>query len=263
MAKPHRVLITGCSTGIGRALAETLTARGHKVVATARSVETLKDLKAAAALSLDVTSEDSVARVVKEAGDIDVLVNNAGIGLWGPVEAASGAQVEKLFETNVFGPLRMQRAFLPQMRARRSGQIIQVSSAAGRVSGPLVGLYAASKHALEAMSEALRVEAAAFGVKVSIVEIGAVASAFPQNRESAALAGYEEVVDKFTKRLMSQRTAPTSSEDVAESIADIIEDGARDLRYEATADAVRIIAARRAQPDAEWESGLLASLAAQ
>src|SRR4030095_16788026 len=127
-----RVVITGCSSGIGRALASLLTGRGYEVIATARKLEALAGLDVAQRLALDVTSDASVAIAVAAAGRIDVLVNNAGVGLWGPVEAVGIEQAKALFETNVFGPMRVQNAVLPQMRARHDGIIIQVSSVAGR-----------------------------------------------------------------------------------------------------------------------------------
>ena len=257
MSQPRRVLITGCSSGIGRALAQTLSERGLHVIATARNPAALEPLDAAQKLALDVTSKDSVAAAVATAGDIDVLVNNAGIGLWGPLEGASLDQVHRLFDTNVYGPLRMLRAVLPRMRQRRSGTIIQISSVAGRVSGPLVGIYAASKQALEACSEALRIELAPFNIGVAIVEIGAVESAFPKNRESAGLSGYDEVTERFTRRLMAARTAPATSDEVARAIADIVQAETVKLRYMATADAERLIAERHAQSDEQWERALL------
>lgn len=254
-----RTLITGCSTGIGRALALELTRRGHEVIATARRLEALSDLPVAHRLALDVTSEASISAAVAAAGHIDVLVNNAGVGIWGPVEATSLEDVQRVFDTNVYGPLRMMRAVLPQMRMRGSGAVLQVSSAAGRFTGPLVGIYAASKHALEAYSEAMRIELASFGVRMTIVEPGAVESAFPQNRTSAASGAYEEVVQHFTRRLMANRTAATSSELVAARIAAILEEPTPRLRYAVTADAELFIDARRKQSDEEWERQQLAN----
>ena len=158
-----RALITGCSSGFGRATAIELKARGHEVVATARRPETLDDLDVDARLALDVTDDASVAAAVAAAGQVDALVNNAGINVAGPVEKVPVDEVRRLFETNVFGALRMTQAVLPQMRARRGGTIVNVSSINGRVAQPLAGFYAATKFALEAMSEALHFEAGHFG----------------------------------------------------------------------------------------------------
>jgi len=258
--KLQRVLITGCSTGIGRALAADLSKRGHQVIATARNPASLADLNVAQRLALDVTSDTSVADLVRQIGAVDVLVNNAGVGLWGPLEAITVDQLRHAFDTNVIGVHRVTRAFLPLMRRQRRGHIVQISSAAGRQVSPLVGGYAASKHALEAMSEALRVELAPFGIKVSIVELGAVDSAFGTNRTVVEDADYAPIITHFRNRIMASRANPTSSEDVASAVADIIESNAPRLRYEATADATTIIARRKSLTDEDWEAGLLNGL---
>ena len=167
-----RILITGCSTGIGRAAAVELTKRGHDVVATARRPETLADLDVAQTLALDVDDDASVAAAVGAAGTIDVLVNNAGFGVIGPVERLPIAEGKRIFETNFFGALRMIQAVLPAMRERGSGTIVNVTSLAGRVAPPLDGIYSATKFALEGLSEALHYEVGHFGVRVRIVEPG-------------------------------------------------------------------------------------------
>ena len=138
-----RVLITGCSTGIGRATAVELTKRGHEVVATARRPETLADLDVADRLALDVDDDASVASLRDAAGQVDVLVNNAGFEVSGPIEKVPLDEVRRMFETNVFGALRMIQAFLPAMRERGSGTIVNVSSVAGRAAAPLGALYSA------------------------------------------------------------------------------------------------------------------------
>ena len=176
-----RVLITGCSTGIGRATAVELTARGHEVVATARRPESLDGLEVAERLALDVDDAASVQAAVAAAGTVDVLVNNAGWESAGPVEKADLDEVRAMFETNLLGAARMVQAVLPAMRERGSGTIVNVSSVAGVVAGPLNGFYAASKHALEAMSESLHYEVGHFGVRVVIIEPGAFATAFGDN----------------------------------------------------------------------------------
>jgi NAD(P)-dependent dehydrogenase (short-subunit alcohol dehydrogenase family) len=178
-------LITGTSTGIGYATALHLARCGHTVHATMRSPEragaALLDAAAKEGLTvsvsrLDVTDdasvEQSVAAALRESGRIDVLVNNAGIGDLGALETTSDETVYRMFETNVFGPLRTVRAVLPGMRERGSGTIVNVSSVAGRIVGAVNGLYAASKHALEAMSEALAIEVFAHGIRVAVVEPG-------------------------------------------------------------------------------------------
>jgi NAD(P)-dependent dehydrogenase (short-subunit alcohol dehydrogenase family) len=174
-------LITGCSKGLGRTLAETVIQNGYRVVVTARDAETLLPLIELApervqALALDVNNEvqvrDAITRTVARFGRLDVLVNNAGYGLAGAVEEVSDVEARAQMETNVFGVLKLTRAALPQMRAQKSGHFLNISSVAGFVSTPGLGLYNASKYALEGFSEALAMEAAHLGIKVTLVEPG-------------------------------------------------------------------------------------------
>jgi NAD(P)-dependent dehydrogenase (short-subunit alcohol dehydrogenase family) len=178
------ILITGCSTGIGRVTALHLLGRGCTVYATARRPETLDELAAAGAttLALDVTDEGSMRCAVQTVeaahGAVAVLVNNAGYGEFGPIEEVAMARVRSQFETNVFGLVRLTQLVLPAMRTARAGRIVNISSVAGRLSFPTGGLYSASKHAVEALSDALRVEVARFGIHVSLIEPGHHRSAF-------------------------------------------------------------------------------------
>ncbi len=182
MPHPSRVwLISGCSTGFGRALAQAALERGDRVVATARRRAALAELAAAfgervLTLELDVTRADQVRAVVEEArrrfGRIDVLVNNAGYGMQGSLEDVSDRDTRALFETNVFGVLSLTRAALPLMRAQRSGHIVNMSSVGGRTSAPLIGLYSATKFAIEGLSVALAGELAPHGIRVTVIEPG-------------------------------------------------------------------------------------------
>ena len=174
-------LITGASTGFGREMAEQLLAGGAKVVATARRPEQLQTLAArypetSLVVALDVTEDASVKAAVDAAlsrfGGVDVLVNNAGYGLAGAVEEVTEAEFMPMFETNVFGLVRVTQALLPQFRERRSGHIVNLSSIGGLVGLPGWGFYNSSKFAVEGLSEALAVELAPLGVKVMIVEPG-------------------------------------------------------------------------------------------
>jgi NAD(P)-dependent dehydrogenase (short-subunit alcohol dehydrogenase family) len=190
------VLITGCSSGIGAATARRLNQAGHIVYASARRPETLAELAAAGCrtLPLDVTDEDSmvaaVGRVEQEQGRLDVLVNNAGYGLYGPIEQLSQADLRRQFETNVFGLVRLCQLVLPGMRARRSGRIVNVSSMGGRTTLPGGGAYHASKHAVEALSDALRIEVGRFGIDVVLVEPGVVRTPWSERAlSSQAVAG--------------------------------------------------------------------------
>jgi len=136
-----RVLVTGCSTGIGRATCEELAGRGHSVVATARRPETLAALDVADRLALDVDSDASVAAALEAAGELDALVNNAGFGIGGPVEKVPLGEARRMFETNVFGAARMMQAVLPAWRERGRGTIVNVTSVSGVVAAPLSGFY--------------------------------------------------------------------------------------------------------------------------
>ncbi|RPI30093.1 MAG: SDR family oxidoreductase [Chloroflexota bacterium] len=184
------VLITGCSTGIGRDLARQLTRSGYTVVATARKVETLNNLPAALKLPLDVTRPEMVRLavdcVIQRFGRIDVLVNNAGYTLFGAVEELSDEQVHQMFETNVFGVLSLIRAVVPHMRRQGSGRIINVSSIVGKLATPVNGVYSSTKFALEALSDALRLELAPFGIQVVVVEPGGIKTSFAGTAQAKA-----------------------------------------------------------------------------
>src|SRR5215469_15141526 len=174
------VLITGCSSGIGRAAAISLHEAGFRVYATARNAETLTGLaqRGIRTLALDVTDEASMTEAVTategDAGAIGVLINNAGYGLYGPVEQQPMAEIRRQFETNVFGLIRLTQLVLPSMRRHRRGRILNVSSMGGRATLPGGAFYHASKYAVEAISDALRMEVAQFGIDVVLIEPGPV-----------------------------------------------------------------------------------------
>ena len=255
-----RILITGCSTGIGRSLAVELARRGHEVIATARDPGCLADIDAVERLALDVTNDASVNNVAAAAGEIDVLINNAGITIWSSVESPEQEDVRRLFETNVFGMLRMLRVFLPSMRARGRGDIVQISSAVARRSTALLGHYAATKAALDAYSEALRVELAPFGVKVCIVALGAVESNFGLNRKEIVRPEYADLMRQMKARLARARKTPCSAHSVAVRISDAIEKGDLPLRFDGTGDAFGLFAQRAALTDDAWERQTLAEI---
>jgi NAD(P)-dependent dehydrogenase (short-subunit alcohol dehydrogenase family) len=184
------VLITGCSTGIGCDLAQRLTQLGYMVVATARKVETLDKLTVALKLQLDVTQTNSVnqaiALTLQQFGRIDTLVNNAGYTMLGALEEVSEEQTQQVFDVNVFGALRMIRSVVPHMRKQGSGRIINISSIAGKLSTPVNGTYSATKFALEALSDALQLELAPFGIQVVLVEPGAIKTRFDDTAKTHA-----------------------------------------------------------------------------
>ncbi|MFW5928861.1 MAG: SDR family oxidoreductase [Halobacteriota archaeon] len=178
------VLVTGCSSGIGRATAEEFLDRGWRVYASARDTADVEELEreGAVTLELDVTvdgdCERAVEAVVRDHGSIDCLVNNAGYGLTATVEDAEPGEVHNQFDVNVYGPHRLMRETLPKMREQQHGTVVNMSSVGGLVSQPGIGVYCASKHALEALSDAARVEVADWDVDVVLVEPGPVDTSF-------------------------------------------------------------------------------------
>lgn len=186
-AEKRVVLITGCSSGIGRATAERFHEAGCHVWATSRDPSDLEDLgdRGCRTAALDVTDQDQIASVVENVlardGRIDCLVNNAGFGQAGAVEEVPIERLRDQFEVNTFGPVRVAQAVMPHMRASGGGTIVNVSSLLGRVTYPTRGAYAASKQALESLSDALRVEADPFDVSVVLVEPGSVRTDFDEN----------------------------------------------------------------------------------
>ena len=214
------VLITGASSGIGRASALYLAERGFRVIGTSRSAERLqglldeacgRNLPVAGAV-LDINSDGEVERVVPELatrhGGIGVLVNNAGYGLWGPVGSLSSSELAAQFETNVFAAHRMITTVLPEMLERRRGTIINISSVLGRLATPFNGAYAASKFALEGLSESLRTELWPFGVRVAVIEPGLFRTEFISNQVTAAEADAEgSMFSPFVRRYRQRSLA--------------------------------------------------------
>ena len=186
MSRSLTILVTGATSGIGKHTALHLHARGHRVIGTGRNEKALAELRAAGiqALAMDVTDAASVERAkvevarLTEGRGLDVLVNNAGYGLFGPVEMISDQDVKAQYETNVFGLLRVTRAFVPQMRERGAGRVVNVSSVGGRMTFPLGGVYNSTKYAVDSLSHALRMELHQFGVRVSTIEPGYIKTDF-------------------------------------------------------------------------------------
>jgi NADP-dependent 3-hydroxy acid dehydrogenase YdfG len=236
MTAQLKVLVTGASSGIGRATAIEFARRGQHVFAAARREEVLADLAASEQnihpVSLDVTDSDSVrqawAKIEADTGGagVDVLVNNAGFALPGPIELLAGEDVQRQFGTNVFGLLNLTRAVLPSMRARGSGRIINVSSLVGRVTFPGMGVYGATKYAVEALSDALRLEVAQFGIRVVLIEPGFVATNIGAAQDARAGVGgavppaYAAMVASGSKYVAEQVAKGIPAEQVAVAIAD-------------------------------------------
>jgi NADP-dependent 3-hydroxy acid dehydrogenase YdfG len=247
MTRQLKVLVTGASSGIGRATAIEFARRGHLVYAGARREEVLADLASATpgivAVGLDVTDEDSVRRAWAKIcadtsdGGVDVLVNNAGFALSGPVELLGGADVQRQFATNVFGLLAVTRTVLPAMRARRSGRIINLSSLVGRTTFPGMGIYGSTKYAIEALSDALRQEVAGFGIKVILMEPGFVATSIAEASDTLGAApqpvpaDYAPMVAVGARYLADQVTRGIPAGKVATAIADAAEHPRPRARY--------------------------------
>ncbi len=253
-----RILITGTSTGIGRATVIELARCGHDVVATARRPETLAGLPAAERLALDVTDQASVDAAISAAGDIDVLVSNAGETIRGSVEATPLSEYQRLYDINFLGALRVTKAVLPAFRARGGGQFIFVSSVLGRLVIPLISGYAASKFALEALAETLAIEAAPFGVHVTTIQPGQVATPGPGKASvwNDDHEAYAPIWQTITRRGTNDRIQP---EEVAKTIAEIVENPNPPLRLPVGPAAIRQLEAHRAAPDDQPFSYLTAN----
>jgi len=243
------VLITGASRGIGRAIAVELAGRGHRVIATARQPEALADLPVDLKLPLDVTDQGSVDRAIAAAGEVDVLVSNAGATVRAPLESVPLAEVDRLYQLNTLGALRVVQAVLPAMRERGSGRLVFVSSVQGRLVLPIIGPYGASKWALEAIAETLAIETRPFGVSVSIVQPGAVATAGAQS--AAAIFADDDPYAPLRAQLGALRGEVITPEEVAAVVADTIEQPHPPLRVPAGAPARRLLAARKQAPEDE------------
>lgn len=218
------ILITGATSGIGRDAALYLASRGHRVIGTGRNPRALAELREGGvhAIRMDVTDRGSIAACAREVDDftdgygLDVLVNNAGYGLFGPLEILSDEDVRAQFETNVFGLLAVTRAFLPKMRERGSGKILNVSSVGGRMTFPLGGAYNATKYAVESMSDALRMEVAQFGVSVVLIEPGYIKTGFTGTTVDIA-RGYHDESSPYANALALVSSAESSLERFAAS----------------------------------------------
>ncbi|HEY3881136.1 MAG TPA: SDR family NAD(P)-dependent oxidoreductase [Trebonia sp.] len=238
------ILITGASKGIGRAAAAELARRGHRVVATARDPRALDGLDVDQRLRLDVTDQASVDAAVGQAGEIDVLLSNAGVIFRAAVEASPAAEIERLYALNTVGAVRVAQALLPQMRARKQGRLLFVSSVGGRTVMPGNAAYSATKWALEAFAETLAIELSGFGIDVCLAEPGPVSSGALDDPLAYRLPGdpYASLFGDIPGTLMN------SPEEVAESLADLVEQASVSLRVPVGKLAEQVLAARNAAP---------------
>ena len=261
------ILITGASSGIGKETAKLFQSKGWNVIATMRNPENeseLKQLENVLVTKLDVLDLDSIQKAftegVQEFGSIDVLLNNAGYGAYGPLEAISRGQVLKQFNTNVIGLLDVTRTVLPHFRQNKKGIIINISSVGGKMTFPLGSLYHGTKFAVEGISESLNYEAEQFGGQVKIVEPGMIATDFAgrsldfSNDEN--MTEYQNIVSSLMAAMptMAENASPASV--VAEVIFKAATDGKDQLRYTAGEDAKMLMANRQQYDDATFIGGI-------
>jgi NADP-dependent 3-hydroxy acid dehydrogenase YdfG len=240
------VLITGASRGIGRAVAVEFAHRGHRVVATARDPRTLAELDVGQRLALDVTDDASVTAAVAAAGDIDIVIANAGAIFYAAVEATPLAEMQRLLNLNTIGAIRVAQAVLPQMRERGDGKLMFMSSVVGRVVLPPNAAYAATKWALEALVEALAIEVAPLGIQAALLEPGAVSSGALDD-----VTTYTLPEDPYTAILRGggPRAGIVTPEQVAAEVADAAEKPQLPLRIPIGDAARALLAARHSSPD--------------
>ncbi len=267
VAVSRAVLVTGCSSGIGRASAERLAAAGWTVYASARRLEAVEGLAGCRPLELDVTEDVSmraaVEQIERDEGAVGVLVNNAGYSQSGAVEGVSLDEARRQFETNVFGLARLIQLVLPGMRAQRWGRIVNVSSMGGELTFPGGGWYHASKHAVEALSDALRFEVAGFGIDVVVIQPGLIRTGFAE-----AAAGSIEVGDGPYARFDAAVGAATAGayegsfartlgggpDAVAKAVERAVTAKRPRTRYRVTPSARLFITLRRLLPDRGWDA---------
>lgn len=277
MTQHDPILISGCSSGIGAATAAALVRSGHTVYATARKVESLTELEALGChlLKLDVTSEDSMAAAVKtveaEHGRVGALINNAGFGEYGPIEESDLVRVRAMFETNVFGLARLSQLVLPGMRQARTGRIINLGSMGGRITFPVGGFYHATKYAVEAISDALRVEVKPFGIDVILVEPGLIRTNFEsrvhESLEVGASASHRDQQPTAYARLLAanqkimtggyaNNLMSTGPESVAAVVLRAVDSSRPRARYVVTPAARAMINLRRFGGDRLWDAAM-------
>ena len=256
------VLITGASSGIGRAVASVFAANGFEVFGTSRNPHRTEPIAGVELIALDVTDAASVTAavttVVQRAGRIDILVNNAGFGVIGAAEESSTAQAQELFDTNFFGLVRLTREVLPYLRAQGSGRIVNVGSVLGFLPAPYAALYAASKHAVEGYSESLDHETRDFGVRVTVVEPGYTSTSFEANATDvdSPIGNYAPVREHVKKVLVQSVQAGDDPAVVAEVVLKAATSRTPKPRYPAGATARRLALLKKFAPTALLDKGI-------
>jgi NAD(P)-dependent dehydrogenase (short-subunit alcohol dehydrogenase family) len=256
------VLITGASSGIGKAVASAFAAKGFEVFGTSRNPQRTDPIAGVELVQLDVADAASVsaavATVVRRAGRIDILVNNAGSGVFGAAEESSDAQAQELFDTNFFGLVRLTREVLPHLRAQGSGRIINIGSVLGFLPAPYGALYAASKHAVEGYSESLDHETREFGVRVSVVEPGYTSTSFESNAIDAdsPIESYAPVREHVKGVLAGEIRAGDDPAVVAQVVLKAATSRSPKLRYPAGPLARRLSLLKKFAPAALLDRGV-------
>jgi NAD(P)-dependent dehydrogenase (short-subunit alcohol dehydrogenase family) len=258
------IFITGASSGIGKSIGEFLHAKGYIVYGTSRNPEAVKD-SVFPLVALDVRNAESismaVAEVVAKAGTIDVLVNNAGVGITGPIEEIPANEIRNNFEINLFGPIEVMKAVLPQMRSQKSGLIINVTSIAGYMGLPYRGVYSASKGALELITEALRMEVKEFGVTITSVAPGDFATNIAAGRYHAPLvkgSAYEKPYGATLETMNTHVDAGSNPMQMAEAVYSIMKTPNPDVHYKVGMFMQKFsIVLKRILPDKVYEKMLM------
>src|SRR5262245_733885 len=262
MPDPRVVLITGASSGVGQSTARLLSQRGFTVFGTSRNPSSADSIRGVEMLSLDVCADDSVRgcveAVVNRNGRLDVLINNAGYELAGALEELSSEEAKAQFETNFFGVVRTVNVVLPLMRKQKRGHIINVSSLTGLTAAPFLGIYSASKFALEGYTEALRQEVKPFNIHVSVTEAGFLRTPMMNHRQVGAhrMTEYEPWRQRAFKAIRISEDKAPGPEVVADTLLEIISSGSPRLRYLIGQQAKSVARLRRFLPAGMFEQGV-------
>jgi len=258
------VLITGGSSGIGKSIGEFLHHKGFVVYGTSRNPEKITN-SIFPLIALDVRNTESiaqaVAKVISISGRIDVVINNAGVGIIGPVEEIPTAEIRNNFETNLFGPIEVMKAVLPQMREQKSGLIINITSIAGYMGLPYRGIYSAAKGALEILTEAIRIEVKPFGIEVTNVAPGEFATNIADSRYHAPVletSAYKDVYGKTVQLINEQVSGGHDPKEMAEAVYKIINTQKPNVHYKVGPFLSKFsIVLKRILPDKRYEKMLM------
>lgn len=259
------VLITGGSSGIGKSIGILLAEKGYTVYGTSRNPAKFKDFTAFKLISLDVhnteTIQKAVAAIIAAEGRLDVLINNAGVGITGPIEETPDEEIHNAFQTNLYGPIAVMKAVLPQMRTQKSGHIINVTSIAGYMGLPYRGIYSATKGALELVTEAMRMEVKMFGIEIANVAPGDFATNIAAGRYHTPVfetSPYKEVYGNMLEEMDSHVDEGSDPQLMAESVLKIIQTNKPKIHYKVGAFMQKFsIVLKRILPDKVYEKMLM------